>query len=178
VVNRSVLLENAQLQSDRACFSVSFRVMANLQTKVTLRNVVESDLAIFFEHQRDPKATAMAAFPARDREAFFLHWRTNVLGGVTTKIQTICVDQNVAGNIGSWTSEDKRLVSYWLGRSFWGQGIATAALAEFLSVYEVARPVSAFVAVHNAASIRVLEKCGFVRAKTGEENGAEVLLCL
>ena len=31
-----------------------------------LRNVAESDLPIFFEHQRDPDATAMAAFPSRE----------------------------------------------------------------------------------------------------------------
>ena len=40
-----------------------------------LREVLVSDLDAFFEHQRDPEATRMAAFPARDREAFDAHWR-------------------------------------------------------------------------------------------------------
>lgn len=39
--------------------------------------------------------------------------------------------------------------------SYWGRGIASAALAEFLGH-------DAFVAVHNVGSICVLEKCGFV----------------
>ena len=33
---------------------------------ILLRNVIESDLPIFFEQQLDPEATAMAAFPSRD----------------------------------------------------------------------------------------------------------------
>lgn len=40
---------------------------------VLLRDVTESDLPIFFEQQLDPDATAMAAFPSRDREAFMAH---------------------------------------------------------------------------------------------------------
>lgn len=42
---------------------------------LTLRDVVEGDLLAFFEHQRDPEANAMAAFPARDRKAFELLYR-------------------------------------------------------------------------------------------------------
>ena len=38
-----------------------------------LREVVDSDLDAFFEHQREPEANRMAAFPARDREAFDEH---------------------------------------------------------------------------------------------------------
>jgi len=40
-----------------------------------LRDVAESDLDAFYEHQREPEATAMALFPERDREAFYAHWR-------------------------------------------------------------------------------------------------------
>ena len=41
---------------------------------VTLRPVVDSDLPVFFEHQRDPEGVAMAGVPSRDEEAFFAHW--------------------------------------------------------------------------------------------------------
>jgi hypothetical protein len=37
--------------------------------KVHLREVAESDLPIFFEHQRDPLAVHMAAFTAKDPDA-------------------------------------------------------------------------------------------------------------
>jgi hypothetical protein len=46
---------------------------------VVLRDVTEENLPIFFEHQRDPEANRMAAFAARDRDAFMAHW-TRILG--------------------------------------------------------------------------------------------------
>jgi RimJ/RimL family protein N-acetyltransferase len=45
-------------------------------------------------------------------------------------------------------------------RALWGRGIATEALSAFLRL-EQTRPLHAGVATHNAASIRVLQKCGF-----------------
>jgi hypothetical protein len=44
---------------------------------VQLRDVIEADLPSFFEHQLDPDATRMAAFPSRDRERFMAHWGKN-----------------------------------------------------------------------------------------------------
>lgn len=124
-----------------------------------LRNVTDEDLPIFFEHQRDPEALRMAAFPSRERDAFMTHWRTNVLRPENLS-RTIVMDGVVVGNIGSWEQDAMRLVGYWIGREHWGKGIATRALSEFL-VLEPARPLHAWVASHNLASIRVLEKCGF-----------------
>jgi RimJ/RimL family protein N-acetyltransferase len=130
---------------------------------VTLRDVTEDDLAILFEQQREPDANRMAAFAARDRDAFWAHWRTNVLGGATTRAKAIVVDGEVAGYVSSWAQDGKRLVAYWLGKAYWGRGIATAALAEFLAHHEPTRPLFADVVLHNVGSIRVLEKCGFRR---------------
>jgi RimJ/RimL family protein N-acetyltransferase len=59
-------------------------------------------------------------------------------------------------------------VTYWLGREFWGRGIATRALAALLE-YQTTRPIYARAAKDNAASLRVLQKCGFVI--TGEDKG-------
>lgn len=42
-------------------------------THVELRDVEEGDLAIVFEHQQHPEANQMAAFPARERDAFVAH---------------------------------------------------------------------------------------------------------
>jgi RimJ/RimL family protein N-acetyltransferase len=78
------------------------------------------------------------------------------------RLQTILVDGRVAGNVVSFESEGRRLVGYWIGREFWGRGIASRALALFLR-YDTVRPLEALVAKHNAGSIRVLEKNGFVR---------------
>lgn len=127
-----------------------------------LRDVVETDLPILYEQQLDPESTLMAAFPGRKEWADFrAHW-TKILGDPTCCKQTIVWNERVAGNIGSWLQEERRLVGYWIGREYWGRGIATAALTEFLG-HDRARPLHAFVAAHNVGSIRVLEKCGFTR---------------
>jgi RimJ/RimL family protein N-acetyltransferase len=126
---------------------------------VILRNVTDEDLPIFFEHQRDAVALRMAAFPSRERDAFLTHWRTKVLRPENVT-RTIVVGGLVAGYIGSWEQDGKRLVAYWIGREHWGKGIATRALSEFLVLAPI-RPLHAWVAVQNVGSIRVLEKCGF-----------------
>ena len=128
--------------------------------RVVLREVVDSDLPIFFEHQRDPEAVQMAAFPSRDYDAFMTHW-AKVRREPSNIIRTVTCDGEVVGNIGSWIAEDQRLIGYWIGRQFWGRGVATAALAAFVAEVKE-RPLHAFVAKHNVGSIRVLEKCEFV----------------
>jgi RimJ/RimL family protein N-acetyltransferase len=128
-------------------------------TKVRLRDVESGDLPIFFAHQSDADACKMAAFPGRDWNAFTLHWN-RMLEDPKVRIQTVLVDDQVAGNVGSWESEWRRLVCYWIGKEWWGRGVASAALAALLEQDSV-RPMYAHVAKHNQASIRVLEKCGF-----------------
>ena len=128
--------------------------------EVRLRDVEPDDLPIFYEQQLDGDATRMAAFPARDRAAFDAHWATNILGNPAAVMQTILLDGQVAGNIGSWRQDGVRLVGYWIGKEHWGKGVATRALAAFLHLV-TERPLHAHVAKHNVGSIRVLEKCGF-----------------
>ena len=36
-------------------------------------------------------------------------------------------------NIGSWQDDGRRLVGYWIGRQYWGRGVATQALARFVA---------------------------------------------
>jgi RimJ/RimL family protein N-acetyltransferase len=145
--------------------------------EVRLRGVTEDDLPIFFEHQRDPAAHRMAAFPPRERDAFMTHW-DSILRDASVVVRTIELDGVVAGNVVLFGFEGRREVGYWIGREFWGRGVATRALsAILLEVSE--RPIYAGVAETNAASIRVLEKCGFKAVETNEEEHAgEVLLRL
>ena len=138
-----------------------------------LREVREEDLDVLFEQQREPEGVAMAVFPAREREAFDAHWR-RVLANDRNVVRVIDVDGEVAGNIGSWEQDGRRLVGYWLGREFWGRGLATAALAEFVQELEV-RPLHAWVATSNVGSIRVLEKCGFVEIDSRTTDVEELL---
>ena len=138
---------------------------------VRLRSVEDADLAAFFDHQADPQAVEMAAFPARDRDQFAAHW-AKLRDDDTLVVRTIVADGVVAGNIGSWPDDGQQLLGYWVGREHWGRGVATRALA--LLVDEVSiRPLYAHVAAHNAGSIRVLEKCGFRRDRAQEATAPE-----
>ena len=104
----------------------------------------------------------MAAFTAEDpsdEEAFSAHW-FQILGDKVITARTIVFNASVAGHIESFERFGQPEVSYWLGREFWGQGIATKALALFLEQVTV-RPLYARAAKDNITSIRVLEKCGF-----------------
>ena len=148
--------------------------------EVTLREVTEDDLPVFFLDQLDPEANRMAAFTPRDHEAFMAHWRTRILGDDSVVARTVLVDGRVAGNVGSWEASGRRLVGYWIGRPFWGKGVATSALLAFLDVVRD-RPLWAHVAVSNVASTRVLQKCGFAVSDEVEDleppaDGVEELL--
>jgi hypothetical protein len=71
----------------------------------------------------------------------------------------------------SWGDRDEREVTHWIGRSYWGRGIATGTLKAFLTV-DPSRPLHARVAFDNVASHRVREKCGF-RVIANERSFAE-----
>lgn len=134
--------------------------------EVRLRPVEDQDLDVFFDHQADPEAVKMAAFPARDKDQFTEHW-AKIRAIDTAILSTIVADGAVAGNIVSWEQDGQRLLGYWVGREYWGRGVATEALAQFVGQV-AARPLYAHVAVHNLGSIRVLEKCSFRRDRVQE----------
>jgi RimJ/RimL family protein N-acetyltransferase len=128
-------------------------------SRVSLREVIDADLPVLYEHQADPESARMAAFPSRDREAFDAHWK-KITANETIVTRAILCDGEVAGNIASFVQHGRRLIGYWIGKSFWGRGVATNALALFLVEHDE-RPLFAMVAKHNVGSFRVLEKCGF-----------------
>ncbi|MFN2475334.1 MAG: GNAT family N-acetyltransferase [Chthoniobacterales bacterium] len=173
-----------------------------MKPRVQLRDVEADDLPLFFEHQRDPIAVALVGFRSRDRAAFDQHWaklladdsclkKTIVVVSAVSADSPIAVASAVsadpaatvvAGNIGSWSSDGKREIGYWIDRALWGRGIATEAVAAFLRL-EQTRPLHAGVATHNAASIRVLQKCGFTllgpeEAAPNDAQASHVLLRL
>jgi RimJ/RimL family protein N-acetyltransferase len=136
---------------------------------VQLRDVNDADLTHFFEHQLDAEANHMAAFTVddpTDHDAFRTHW-IKIRGDETILIKTILFSGNIAGHIASFRRFGDLEVTYWIGREYWGKGIASAALAQFLAIQKE-RPIHARAARDNAASLRVLEKCGF--AVTGEDR--------
>jgi [ribosomal protein S5]-alanine N-acetyltransferase len=80
------------------------------------------------------------------------------------------VQGEAAGGIGIHPLEDVHHrtaeIGYWLAEPFWGKGIVTDAVRALIPV-AFADPdtirIQAGIFSHNPASMRVLEKCGFVR---------------
>ncbi|MBX3402333.1 MAG: GNAT family N-acetyltransferase [Phycisphaeraceae bacterium] len=140
-------------------------------TSSCLRSVIHSDLPNFFAHQLDTEACRMAAFTSddpTDRAAFDAHW-AKILAKDTVIVRTVIVRdsaraEHVAGHIASFIRGEEREVTYWIGREFWGKGVATRALQGLLDEVK-GRPVFGRAAADNAPSIRVLLKCGFVEAR-------------
>src|SRR5712692_2109349 len=133
-----------------------------MTSAVGLRDVTEADLPVFFDHQRDPVAIRMVAFTYRDpadRAAFMAHW-TKILGDDTIVKKSILFQGQVVGNIVCFEWAGKPEVGYWIDRHHWGKGLASMALSAFLGDLK-ARPLYVSAAKDNAASLRVLEKCGF-----------------
>src|SRR2546427_170776 len=140
-------------------------------TEIVLRDVAETDLPIFFEHQRDPAANFMAAFTSRDpadRDAFAAHWK-RILNDDTVVVKTIVFEGRVIGNVAKFVDREfgKPEVTYWIGKEYWGMGFATKALSRFLRDIQV-RPIYGRAAKDNVASIRVMEKCGFAISGYGK----------
>jgi RimJ/RimL family protein N-acetyltransferase len=127
------------------------------------------DICAFFGHQRDEQATAMAGFPAQDRVQHRAHW-DRIRGDESVVTRTIKEGDLVVGNIVSWLEDGRREIGYWIDPQHWGRGIASHALQLFLLELGE-RPLTAHVAAHNVASIRVLEKAGFRRV--GQPRSAD-----
>jgi RimJ/RimL family protein N-acetyltransferase len=104
----------------------------------------------------------MAAFVCEDPEdkvAFDAHWN-KILNSSQNTTRTIVAEGQVAGHIACYPQGENMEVTYWLGREFWGRGLATQALNRMLHLV-VDRPIFARAATDNIGSIRVLQKCGF-----------------
>lgn len=128
-----------------------------------LRDVIEDDLWVFFEQQRDPVANYMAAFTPKDvtsYAAFLARWE-RIRSDATVIARTIVTNGQMAGNVMSYEDGARCEVTYWLGKEYWGKGVATRALAEFLGTVNQSRPIYARAAKDNIGSLRVLGKCGF-----------------
>ena len=146
---------------------------------VRICDVGDADIAAFFAHQREPEAARMAAWTPWGREDFTTQW-AEMRADPAVDAQTILVNGVVAGNVTCWERDGVYEIGYWLGRAHWGRGVATTALALALCRIS-ARPVHAFASAHNAASLRVLHKCGFRRLPSADrvtiaEHGEVVLL--
>ncbi len=133
-----------------------------MKPEVVLRAIVAADIQMFYDHQSDPVACQMAAFvanPPLDRHAFEEKWKSS-LADDATLTRAVVVNGATAGYVAYFMLLGQPSISYWLGRDYWGKGIATRAVRAFLPLIS-SRPLYARAAKDNAGSLGILVKCGF-----------------
>jgi RimJ/RimL family protein N-acetyltransferase len=139
-------------------------------SSIRLREVCQSDLPPLFRHQLDPQANLMAVAHPRDLATFTAHW-SKILSDPGVVARAIVADELLVGTISCFESDghdevesgSPRAVGFWIAKEHWGRGIATRALGLLIEQVTV-RPLHARAARSNRASIRVLERNGFVIA--------------
>ncbi len=127
---------------------------------VSLRNVARDDLPRMYQMQLDPESNRLAVTNPRSAEAFDAHW-AEIQRDPNVNAKAILLGEEMVGYISCFIHEGQANVGYWIGREHWGRGVASRAL-ELLLLEVAARPLYAHVATGNAASLRILQKCGFV----------------
>ncbi|WP_073166341.1 GNAT family N-acetyltransferase [Tangfeifania diversioriginum] len=137
--------------------------MTNEKLDIKLRQTEIEDLPVFFQFQLD-EASYLAAFIPEDPtdKSAYLTKHTKLLSAPTINYMTISFNNSIVGSIVKFEMEREAEITYWIDKKFWGQGVATKALADFLNI-ETKRPIYARVAFDNYASQKVLEKSGFVK---------------
>lgn len=144
--------------------------MVNNKLDIKLRPTEIADLDTLFQFQLDKEGGYLAAFMPKDPtdKTAYINKYTKLLDDPTVNNQTILLDNIIVGSIAKFVMEGNTEITYWIDRKFWGQGIATKALNEFLAI-ETIRPIFGRVAFDNFGSQKVLEKCGF--DKVGSDKG-------
>lgn len=127
---------------------------------VHLRPTRPVDVPTLFQFDSDPESNRLAATKPRDFTTFSARW-AEVLVDPAIVPRVIVSSGAVVGCINMIRQDGMDSIGYLIAREHWGKGYATRAIA--LMIEEVTtRPLYARVAVHNVASVRALERNGFV----------------
>ena len=135
-----------------------------------LTKTVEDDLESLFQFQLDKEASYLAAFTPKDPndKTAYIEKYSKHIADPTINMVTIKANDKIIGSIAKFVMDNEAGITYWIDKPFWGRGIATAALKDFLKI-EPIRPIYGRVAFDNYGSQKVLEKCGFI--KIGKDKG-------
>ena len=132
------------------------------------------------------EATALIPHPYPDgaAEAWIAgQARARSAGREYTYAVTLATDAVLVGAIDLRPAERDGNLGYWIGRDYWGNGYATAAARAVIALAFSLLDLDVLAASHlarNAASGRVLEKCGLVplRTERRDHRGVEELFCV
>ena len=138
--------------------------------KYIIRSFEDHDAMAMARHVSNPNITRTLAarFPAPYTERHAKAWIDLCHLEAEPVNFAITADDNLIGGIGLTVQRGARRraaeVGFWVAESYWGNGVATAALHAFtdyaFSRFDLIR-IFAYVFEGNIASTRVLEKVGF-----------------
>jgi len=140
------------------------------QAMITLRDYTQDDIEqlVALANNNNVSRYMVATFPYPYTRSDALAWistDSRADGSITKVIE---YQGQFVGSIGihpqaGWKSHSAE-IGYWIGEPYWGQGLATAALAQMTEqVFADLKYKKLFAPVlgPNQASRRVLEKCAF-----------------
>ena len=158
-------------------FNSYFESIPELKTeRLRLTAFTREDMDAYFEILRDPEVQKYlgGGVPVFDKEPHISNWLRTINDRLLKKktVFTWCIrdkeSNRVIGRIdlGGFVKKTTAEISYHLSSDFWGREIATEAVERVtrfgLDELGLSR-IQALVMVENQASIRVLEKNGYLR---------------
>ena len=147
--------------------------------RIELRERTEAHVRIQYEKIRDPEIWAMIPMTEKTLEQAIADYEKTLLSGAASFGQTIYVDGADVGDVWCYCmdqeEEPNAMVGYCLlEKALWGKGIATEALRQFQQTIVAKfglKSLGGIAYCSNAASLRVLEKNGFVKMEEFAEDG-------
>lgn len=152
----------------------------NNENSIEIKKTNNADLETLFDFQLDDESNYLAAFTSKDPsdKHAYLERYSKLLSVNTVNMKTIYLNRKIVGSIAKFEMEGDAEITYWIGKEFWGMGIATNVLNQFLKI-EKMRPIYGRVAFDNFGSKKVLERCGFKKIGTDKNfanaRGAEIV---
>ena len=140
--------------------------------RLTLRRATWDDLEAMHRLFSDPAVMRFWSRPEHDTLEETRHWlRDLVEPGPDSLDFLIEKDGQVIGKAGAWRLPE---VGYLLDPAHWGQGLAQEAMAGVIAHVQRTRPelthLTAEVDPRNSASLRLLDRLGFVETGRAERT--------
>ena len=146
---------------------------------VALEKRTADTVRIYFEKANKQEIKRVLPQKAKTVEEALEDYEKTLLPNACSFGQTIYVDGKYVGDIWCYcidmSDEPNCMISYCIFETeYWSKGIATKAVSMFINnirdLYDV-KTIGAFTFSENIASIKVLEKNGFVVREEFEEEG-------
>lgn len=135
--------------------------------RLRLRPVRMADAPVMARYTSDPRVARMLDnIPIPNPTVAVEGWleiqaALRAQGGVN-RLYGVEFAGDLAGTVGARWQGEAWSIGYWIGRPFWGQGLASEAARAVVDEAIASGPVTAWHYFDNYASGRVLEKIGFV----------------